>query len=140
MPRFRFIAMALLIVLAAPVLVADDVTGATRLLCTSVQATSCRDDGDCVTDVPWTFNIPQFIEIDTTAKLLSTTKASDEVRQSPILSMTRNNGLLVIQGLENGRAFSFVINEKEGRLSAAVARDGITVTVFGACTPMTQIK
>lgn len=140
MPRFRWIAMALLIVLAAPVLVADDLTGATKLLCTSVQATSCRDDAECVTDVPWTFNIPQFIEIDTAAKMLSTTKASEELRKSPILTQTRADGLLVIQGLENGRAFSFVINEKDGRLSAAVARDGITVTVFGACTPMAQLK
>ncbi len=140
MPRFRWIAMALAIVLAAPVVFADDVTGATKLLCTSVQATSCRDDGDCVTDVPWTFNIPQFIEIDTAAKMLSTTKASEELRKSPILTQTRTDGLLVIQGLENGRAFSFVINEKDGRLSAAVARDGITVTVFGACTPMAQLK
>ena len=128
--------MTLLIVLAAPLLLADDVTGANKLLCTSVQATSCRDDGDCVTDVPWSFNIPQFIEIDIAGKMLSTTKASDEVRQSPIQSLFRIDGATVIQGLEQGRAYSFVINNKSGRLSAAVARDGITVTVFGACTPL----
>jgi len=128
--------MALLIVMAAPLLLADDVTGASKLLCTSVEATSCRDDGDCITDVPWSFNIPQFIEIDIAGKMLSTTKASDEVRQSPIQSLVRIDGAMVIQGLEQGRAYSFVINNKSGRLSAAVARDGITVTVFGACTPI----
>ena len=134
--RTRCFAMALLIALAAPLLMADDVTGASKLLCTSVEATSCRDDGDCVTDVPWSFNIPQFIEVDIAGKMLSTTKASDEVRQSPIQSLVRIDGAMVIQGLEQGRAYSFVINNKSGRLSAAVARDGITVTVFGACTPI----
>jgi|SRR5205809_534100 len=134
--KIRCFAMTLLIVLAAPLLLADDVTGANKLLCTSVQATSCRDDGDCVTDVPWSFNIPQFIEIDIAGKMLSTTKASDEPRQSPIQSLFRIDGATVIQGLEQGRAYSFVINNKSGRLSAAVARDGITVTVFGACTPL----
>ena len=134
--KTRCFAMALLIALAAPALMADDVTGASKLLCTSVEATSCRDDGDCITDVPWSFNIPQFIEIDLAGKMLSTTKASDEVRQSPIQSLVRIDGAMVIQGLEQGRAYSFVINNKSGRLSAAVARDGITVTVFGACTPI----
>ena len=136
MSKIGIPAMVLLIALFAPVLLADDLTGATKLLCSSAQATSCNDDSDCVTDVPWTFNIPQFIEVDLAGKMLRTTKAADEPRQTPIVSMSRENNLIVIQGLEQGRAFSFVINEKTGRLSAAVARDGVTVTVFGGCTPI----
>jgi hypothetical protein len=141
MAKARIFAVTLLVVFAAPLLMADDLTGASRLLCTSVQATSCNDDGgDCVTDVPWVFNVPQFIEVDLGQKMLRTTKASDDARQSPINSMTRADGMIVLQGLELGRAFSFVINEKTGRLSAAVARDGITVAVFGACTPLSSGK
>jgi hypothetical protein len=136
MPRIPRFASILAIVMVAPLLAADDITGATKLLCTSVQATSCNDDGDCESDLPWNFNVPQFIEIDLTAKRLNTTRASDENRESPIGSVIRADGLLVIQGLEQGRAYSFVINEKSGRLAAAVARDGVTVTVFGACTPL----
>ena len=136
-PRFASIFIA---VLFAPLLAADDVTGATKLLCTSVQATSCNSEGDCSTDLPWTFNVPQFIEIDLDAKRLSTTKASDENRQSPIGSVIRADGLLVIQGLELGRAYSFVINEKSGRIAATVARDGVTVSVFGACTPLAPAR
>ena len=135
MPKPGRVVFLLLCILSASILLADDLTGADRLLCTSVQATSCRDDGDCLTDLPWNFNVPQFIEVDLVAKRFSTTRASNEDRQSPISSLTRAGGLLVLQGLEEGRAFSFVINEKSGRLSAAVARDGITVSVFGACTP-----
>ena len=140
MPKTRIILFALLVLLPASSLLADDVTGANRLLCTSVQATSCSDDGDCETDVPWAFNIPQFVEIDLAGRRLSTTKASEENRESPILNLTRADGLLVIQGLEQGRAFNFVINEATGRLSVTVARDGITVSVFGACTPIAALK
>lgn len=135
--KTRCFAMALLIVLIAPLLMADDVTGAAKLLCTTVEATSCHDDGDdCITDVPWSFNIPQFIEVDLVGKMLSTTKASEEQRQSPIQNLVRIDGAVVLQGVEQGRAYSFFITNKTGRLSAAVARDGITVTAFGACTPM----
>ena len=140
MPRIARFALLLVVVLTAPLLLADDITGARKLLCTSVQATSCNDDGDCSTDLPWNFNVPQFIEIDLDAKRLNTTKASDENRESPIGSVIRADGLLVIQGLEQGRAYSFVINEKTGRLAASVARDGVTVSVFGACTPLTTAR
>lgn len=46
----------------------------------------------------------------------------------------RVEGLIYLQGIEGGRAFSFVIHEATGRLAAAIARDGLAVTVFGACT------
>jgi hypothetical protein len=141
MAKARLLAMTLLVVLAAPLVMADDLTGANKLLCTAVQATSCNDDGDdCVTDLPWNFNVPQFIEVDLAGKMLRTTKSADEARQSPINSLTRADGVIVLQGLELGRAYSFVVNEKTGRLSAAVARDGVTVAVFGACTPMPSSK
>ena len=36
--------------------------------------------------------------------------------------------------MEDGRVFSFVIDEATGRMTVAVSRDGISVRVFGACT------
>ena len=48
-------------------------------------------------------------------------------------------GTLMVQGCETlidrGRAFSFVIQEDTGFASIAVAREEMTVSVFGACTP-----
>ena len=122
---------------AAP-LTADDVTGVSRLLCSSVEATVCDVNGDCEMGPPWNWDIPQFIEVDLSRKKLSTTPASGENRSTPILNITREQGVLFLQGVEGGRAFSFVIHESTGAVSAAVARDGITVSVFGACTPITS--
>jgi hypothetical protein len=94
----------------------------------------------CVTETPWNLNIPEFIEIDLKAKTFATTKASGENRMTPIRSLAREEGLIILQGYEAGRAFSFVIHEQSGMASVAVARDGITVSVFGVCTPMPQAQ
>lgn len=115
---------------------ADDLTGQDRLLCTAVQVTRCMETGTCSSELPWNLNIPQFIEVDLKAKSFSTTKASGENRTTPIRSLQREDGLLVLQGFETGRAFSFVIHEESGIASVAVARDGLTVSIFGACTPL----
>ena len=128
--------VGLLLVLASGVALADDLKGASRIVCSAAQATVCADDGECETDLPWTWNIPQFIEIDLAGKMLATTKASGENRQTPIETMKREEGWIFLQGVENGRAFSFALEEETGLLTVAVARPGLTVSVFGACTPM----
>jgi hypothetical protein len=133
-PR-KFCASVLMCLALSTVAIADDLAGADRLLCSSVQATVCAVDGDCEIGPPWSWNIPQFIQVDLDSKRLSTTPASGEQRVTPFKLVERANGLIVIQGFEQGRAFSFVIEEASGEASVAVAREGITVSVFGACTP-----
>jgi hypothetical protein len=123
------------VVLAASVASADDLTGAGRFLCASVQATRCEEGGECAAEVPWNLNIPAFIEVDLDARRLSTTAASGENRATPIAHMTRENGVIVLQGFEMGRAFSFVISEPTGRAAVAVASEGRATAVFGVCTP-----
>ena len=115
---------------------ADELTGARKILCSSVTATVCSQKEDCAIGAPWEWNIPQFIEVDLGKKTLSTTKASGRLRTTPIKYLERADGLISLQGFENGRAFSFVIEEDSGLVSVAVARKGMTVGVFGMCTPM----
>ncbi len=113
----------------------DDLTGEDQLLCAASQVSSCTDDGVCDTKVPWAVNVPSFIEVDLKKKQLSTTEASYENRVTPFGNMKREGGVIYIQGIENGRAYSLVINEESGLLTVAVGWDGLSVTVFGACTP-----
>jgi hypothetical protein len=133
--RSLWIAAALALPLSAG---ADSLSNQNLLLCTAVTAMHCHDDGDCVVDVPWNLNIPQFIQVNLEKKTLSTTKASGENRSTPIRNLVREGGQIYLQGLEGGRAFSFVINEESGLLSVGVAADGKVVSVFGACTPLAQ--
>jgi len=132
-------AVLLILAVSAPA-AADDLKGAQSLLCTPLEATLCSDDADCVSESPWDLNIPQFVEIDLKAKRMSTTKASGEDRSTPMRTVEREDGVIYIQGIEGGRAFSFVISESTGALYVAVARDGKSVSIFGACTPLAASK
>lgn len=132
--------MAMVCMTAASGAWAEDLTGAEKILCTSVEATVCYIDGDCEFGSPWNWGVPQFIEIDFKTKQLSTTKSSHERRASPFENEQRSGGLIFLQGVENGRAFSIVIEETMGRLSAAIASDVMTLSVFGACTPAPSSK
>jgi hypothetical protein len=120
---------------AAPVALADDLTGASRFLCSVVSVGRCDLDG-CTDDTPEGALIPQFVIVDLGAKLLSTTPASGENRSTPIESLRREGGLIVLQGLQNGRAFSFVIAEKSGNASVAIAREELVLAVSAVCTPL----
>ena len=116
------------------VVAAEDVTDVTRMVCSSGQAQICLETGDCYAAVPWELAVPDFVIIDTKKETIATTKASGLNRSTEFTKIERKDGLIHLQGVEGGRAFSFVIHEKTGRLTAAIARDGLSVTVFGACT------
>jgi len=127
----------LVVLIAAALSVhADDLRESERFLCTTNEATACFEGAECVKSFPFELNIPQFVAVDLAKKTLSTTEASFESRVTPIRHFDRAEGLLVLQGLEEGRAFSMVIDEVTGFLSATVTTDGMGVTLFGACTPL----
>jgi hypothetical protein len=126
----------ILAILMAPAMVlADDLTGSEAFLCTVIYASACTPDGECVSGPAWNLNIPQFIEVDLKAKTLSTTKASGENRSTRIKNLEREEDLIIFQGFENSRAFSFVITESTGMASIAVAMADKGVVAYGACTP-----
>ncbi len=113
---------------------ADNVESTDRLLCSASRIIVCFEDGECIDALPWELNIPQFVVIDAKKMTMSTTKASGENRITPIRTLKREKGKMIIQGIEQERAFGFVIDEASGLLTASVARDGLSVSVFGACT------
>jgi hypothetical protein len=120
--------------LASSVALADNLEGADRLLCAPEQIKICVEDADCYPAHASELGVPDFILVDLKNKKLQTTKASDQTRTTAFSTMTRNAGKIYLQGIENGRAFSFVIDEATGRMTVAVSRDGVAVSAFGACT------
>jgi len=113
---------------------ADSLVGVDKMLCATVQVQICVEQDTCYEATADELDIPNFVVIDTKKKRISTTKASGENRSSTFTSVQRADGLIFLQGSENGRAFSFIIEEISGRVTVAVARDGAAVNVFGACT------
>jgi hypothetical protein len=120
--------------LASGYVLADNLEGADRLLCAPEQIKICVEDADCYPAHASELGVPDFIIVDLKNKKLQTTKASDQTRTTAFSTLTRTGGKIYLQGLENGRAFGFVIDEATGRMTVAVSRDGVAVSAFGACT------
>ena len=142
MKRLAIAAFGVLGVCALGRVHADDLTGVDRVICSTGPVSACCDSGDCATGQAAELGVPQFMEFDLKQKRISATKASGLNRTTPIDTVKRGDGSLVLQGFENGRAFSFVVDEKQGSLSAAVAvvDAGCTLTGFAWCTPLADGK
>jgi hypothetical protein len=113
---------------------ADSVVGVDEMICAAGQVQICIENDTCYAASAADLDIPDFVVMDTKAKMVSTTRASGQNRSTSFTSYSRAEGLIYLQGMESGRAFSFVIDEVSGRMTVAVSRDGLSVTVFGACT------
>ena len=129
-------AAATLVTVVPVIAQADNLAGTERFVCSSSQVTRCYALGNCETGPPWEWNMPSFVQIDLKKMTMSTPATSVEKRSSPIAKVERNDGQILLQGSENGRAFSMSITERTGLTSMALALDGMTISVFGACTPL----
>lgn len=115
----------------------DHVGDATRLLCSASTVVACYSDGECESGPAWVLNVPELIVVDLeTESLSTTTETSFAPRRTPVDKVRREQGLLLLEGLEQGRAFSIAITEDIGTLSGAIILEDLVVTVFGVCTPM----
>ncbi len=121
-------------ILAGGLAQADNLTGVDEMICAASQVQICIENDTCYAASAAELGVPDFVIIDTKKKTISTTKSSYENRSTTFTSVSKSDGLLYLQGVEGERAFSFVIDEATGRMTVAVSRDGISVSVFGACT------
>jgi len=115
---------------------AEDLTGANRFLCSAGNATACDEEGVCESGPAYLYNIPMFIEVDLGRKQMRTTRGNGGDRTTAIQTLRRQGGTILLQGFESGRAFSFLIDEKAGMLSASVTANGFGVALFGSCTSL----
>lgn len=116
--------------LLAPAAVAAPLDGSAPMLCALSSVVECARRGDCERSTPEDAQVPAFVRIDVGKRLLSTV---DGGRTSPIASVQRVNGRLMLQGMQNERVWGAVINEQTGRMSAVVGEDDGAIVVSGAC-------
>ena len=128
--------MALLAISLALPAAADDVTGQTKMLCSTVRVKECFADGGCVEGPPETWNIPRFTRIDLDEMTLTTTEASGQNLSTPIERVERDGDDIALQGAENGKAFSFLLEADNGTATVAIALEGSVLAGFGYCTPL----
>jgi len=113
---------------------ADDVSGSDSLLCYGLSAARCETGEGCETVEPWKLDLPDFVKLDLRGKILRTTATSPQLRETPLQSVERSGGRILIHGSQGDRAFTWLIAETTGEGTLSVAGHGQGVTVFTVCT------
>jgi hypothetical protein len=128
------LAIAIAGVLFGGLVQADNLDGVDEMICAPTEVQICFENDTCYSTTPEELGVPDFVIINTKKKTISTTKSSGLNRSTSFSSVSKSAGLIYLQGNEDERLFSFIIDEATGRMTVAVARDGMSATAFGVCT------
>ena len=121
---------------------AASIEGSQNLLCAPQLVIECGPDGKCEQAMAASVNLPNFFQIDFSAKELSAITESENKRTSRIKSLESIDGKLFLQGADDGiegvrdgLAWSISISQDTGRLVMSASGENVAFVVFGACTP-----
>jgi len=107
--------------------------GSAPMLCAVTAVSECTADGKCQRSAPQAGNnLPTFMRVDVKGRVL---KADDDSgRKTEIKGSAMVDDQLMLQGIENGKAWTMVIKSDTGRWGGAVVEDDGSFALFGACT------
>jgi uncharacterized membrane protein len=128
-------AALVVVLLVAPlgVSLAGDFDGSKKLRCVPTDAAECSGAGECKRVTVEEINIPRWIAVDFKKKKLSGTDSDGEDETTAIENVRVDEGQTILQGAENGRAWSMVIDQMTGDMTAAIAGDETGFVLFGVC-------
>ena len=107
--------------------------GSVPLVCVPLSVTECGADDECQRGTAASINLPQFLQVDVKAM---TIRAVEQGRQSPIGSVARVNGKLILQGVQGAHGWTLIIAEDTGQMSATIAGAAAGYVIFGSCTQL----
>jgi hypothetical protein len=118
---------------AGPAAAAGKYDGSTPMLCAVTAVSECTADGKCERSAPQVGNnLPTFMRVDLNGRTLTDNNGSG--RKTEIKASSVVDGQLVLQGIENGKAWSMVIKSETGKWGGSVVEDDGSFSLFGACT------
>ncbi len=110
---------------------AEGIDGETPLVCDLIEASLCDGVASCGGVEFAEIDLPPVYTVDFTARRLA---SEDGQRTSPIASQQLLDASLVLQGTQNGRGWTMVIERATGHLSATIADLEGALVIAGACT------
>ena len=110
--------------------------GTGNIVCAAMDVVACVDDAACVQGTVKSFDLPQFVVLDTQKKVMRAAYESGHKGTSPVKNIEHSGEHLILQGIENGRGWSISVNTKSGNMSGALAGDGVSFLIFGQCTTL----
>ena len=118
---------------AAGLAAAAEFDGSTPLLCVPTDIMSCHGAGECGRMSAEEAGIPQFLHLDFKSKTMRGTLETGEERTAPFKVVSTSDDATILQGAQERRAFSILIDHEHGEMSAAIAGDEGGIMVLGAC-------
>jgi hypothetical protein len=119
--------------LASPASAAGKYDGSAPMLCAVTAMSECEANGQCQRSAPQSGNnLPTFLRVDVKARSVSANDGSG--RKTEIRASTVVDGHLMLQGIENGKAWNMVIGSETGKWGGSIVEDDGSFAVFGACT------
>ena len=128
--------VVILIVLSPSLLIAAETTEPPQFLtCASFRAAACHPDTPCVQGSAASVNLPIFFKIDLEQKRVISSREGGAHRTSPIRTVATGNGVMRLEGVDQGALWNMLIGKANGRMTLTVSNLDAAYVVFGACTP-----
>ena len=116
-----------------PAAAAGKYDGSAPMICAVMSMVECTADGKCERTAPQEGNnLPPFLRVDVKAGTLTANDGSG--RKTDIKASSVVGEQLMLQGIENGKAWNMVIGSGTGRWGGSVVEDDGSFAIFGACT------
>ena len=112
---------------------AEGLDGATPLICDLAKAAQCDGVAVCSDVTPGQIDLPDVFHVDFASRRLV---SADEQRTSPITAVEKLDAVLVLQGQQNGRGWTMVIDRATGHLSASLSDLEGSFVLAGACVAL----
>ncbi len=113
---------------------AADFDGSKPFICSVIRVVVCPREGEIEKETAEGVNLSQFLFVDVQKKIVTGKAPSGETRQTTIESVRHENGTLILEGVQLGKAWHAVINEQTGKTTLTGATDEVAFVVFAACT------
>ena len=118
-------------VLLAAAASAEDLGTSKPLTCSIAKLAECDGVAACSEVTLEQVDLPALWRIDFAAKQLS---SADGTRTSPIAELETLDAVLVLQGHDNGRGWTLVVERATGHLSGSTADADGAFVLAGSCT------
>jgi hypothetical protein len=119
---------------AAQPALAGDFDGSKPLVCAMIEVYECSPDTGCESGTPESNGLSRFLRIDFKRKAVYSTKEAKE-QASRFEKPERAEGVIHLNGTQNGRGWNLSLTEATGHMVLTVADDQVGFVVFGACSP-----
>jgi hypothetical protein len=112
---------------------AGNFDGTKPFLCAVLDVHECIVNNDCKQVTLQSVNCPRFLNVDVKKKMITGMLEDENIRKVAIKSVNHLEGNLILQGMQEGRAWSMVIAEKTGKMTLSVSGKDVGFVFFGEC-------